>query len=370
MTEVDSRFVNEALLAEEWKVIDTRSSHQFIGWMLPEDLKKGHIKGATDFSKDWLNYCTGNEKKRLQRLKYVCEYKGFDADKKYILYDSNHSDALNVYEYFKSIGLGRCVYYNFNNWQGETIWYPRYYRMVPVWWVWELINNGKPEFHMGNDYKILEVSWGKPCKKYLEAHIPGSIHIDSEEYERGEEWIRPSDEELKKFACRHGIRADTTVVIYCMEGQGAIHKLAVILEYMGVKNIFCLNGSMHNWVEAGYPTESGVNEDMPIEDFGAEIPRRPEVIADMENVRAMLNKQEKGLLVDMRPWEAYIGIDTEYGYVPVAGRIPGSIWCHEKYHYFNPDDTMGNLEEMIEHWKTCGLDLDERLVFICGSGAW
>ncbi len=59
------------------------------------------------FSKDWLNYCTGNEKKRLQRLKYVCEYKGFDAGKRYILYDINHSDALKVYEYFKSIELGR-----------------------------------------------------------------------------------------------------------------------------------------------------------------------------------------------------------------------------------------------------------------------
>ena len=51
MTEVDSCFVYEALFSEEWKVVDTRSSHQFIGWMLPEDLKKGHIKGAADFFK-------------------------------------------------------------------------------------------------------------------------------------------------------------------------------------------------------------------------------------------------------------------------------------------------------------------------------
>ena len=38
--------------------------------------------------------------------------------------------------------------------------------------------------------------------------------------------------------------------------------------------------------------------------------------------------------------------------------------------YLNPDETIGNSEEMINHWKECGVDLGERIVFFCGSGAW
>ena len=89
---------------------------------------------------------------------------------------------------------------------------------------------------------------------------------------------------------------------------------------------------------------------------------------EMRQVIAPENTKDEG--IDIRTWDAYIGIDSEYSYVPIAGRIPNTKWCFDKYHYLSPNDTLGNVEEMLEFWQECGVDLSKRNVFFCGSGAW
>lgn len=370
MKEINSSFVKEALCNKEFCVVDARSSNAYIGWRLEGEKRQGHIKGATDFSAKWLTY-TGikNEKRNIQ-LEEKLKAKGITKEKKVILYDVNRKDASIVAEYLLGEGIENLFYFNFLNWEGETEWCPHYERLVPASWIKQVIDGEIPEhFHPG-PFKIFEISWGKPSKDYIEGHIPGSVHIDTEEYEQGPKWIQPSDEELEAFACRNGITKDTTVILYCMNMRDAASKLESVLRYMGVKHIHCMNGSMINWIEEGYPVETGVNEKQPVDSFGTTVPQDRSAIVGIEEAKRILSGKEPGQLIDMRPWEAYIGEDSEYSYVPVAGRIPNTIWCFDKYHYCNPDLTMGNPKEMLDSMIDAHIDLSERPVFFCGSGAW
>lgn len=368
--EVNSLFVMTVLGNEKWLVVDARSSHAYIGWRLEGEKKEGHIKGATDFSANWITYKGGKEKKKEQQLREKMELKGITKEKHIILYDVNRKDAFVVADYLRDKGIDNLYYFNFENWDGETEWCPHYERLVPPSWVKEVLDGGTPEhFHMG-PCKIFEVGWGKPSKDFIEAHIPTSVHIDTEEYEQGPKWIQPSDKELEEFACNNGITTDTTVILYCMGMRDAASKLESVLRYMGVKYIHCLNGSMINWVEEGYPVESGLNEKQPVEAFGAQVPQDKSSIVGIEEAKEIIKDRSLGQLIDMRTWEAYIGEDSEYSYVPVAGRIPNTLWCYDKYHYCNPDLTMGNPYEMLDSMVKANIDLSDRPVFFCGSGAW
>ena len=139
---------------------------------------------------------------------------------------------------------------------------------------------------------------------------------------------------------------------------------------MGVKHVHCINGSSYHWLNMGYETECGNNPKQKVESFGAAIPQNPREIVKIEEAKLLASGNGKDQLIDMRSWEQYIGKTSGYSYVEKAGRIPNTLWCAKEHWYLNPDETMGNPEEMLNHWKQCGIDLQKRSVFFCGAGAW
>lgn len=364
---VNSEIVKNALKDENWVVVDARDSNAFIGWRLNGEEKEGHIKGATDFSAKWLP-CPDAEVVFEKKM----SFRKISPEKDIIVYDFDGNDAPAVMEYFASKGITKLHYFCLKDWDGEMEYYPGYAGLVPVSWIKELIEGGNPEHYNGNGYRLFEICWGGPSEDFLKAHIPGTVHIDSEEFEVGPEWVRVSDEKLEEFACKNGITVDTTVVIYGLGrlGSGAAAKLAIVLKYMGVKQVCLLNGGMDAWLKAGYPTESGENPKVPVAEFGGKIPADPSALVDIEEAKQMLASPELGQVVDTRTIENYAGITTGYNYVPKAGHIPGTIWCFDRYFYSNPDGTMGNAEEMVAYWKYCGVNPEKRMAFFCGSASW
>lgn len=375
LEKVDSAVLCKALKSENWKVIDTRNSCTFMGWCLNGEKKKGHIPGATDYAADWIRFPFHNpwitREEHLQRYERKLKQKGLTPDDNIILYDANGQDAYVVAEFLKERGFKKLYYYNFGQWEGETRWSEHYEMFVPAQWVKKIIDGEPAEFYDGGPYKIFEVSeTDEPCQEFLDGHIPGSVHISVNEFQREPEWSTVSDKELEQFACNNGITIDTTVIIYAMGYKGASQVLASVLRYMGVKNVHCINGSSYSWVFQGYESEKGNNPKQPVESFGAQIPQKPREIVKIEEARLITEKKSEDQLVDMRPWEQFTGETSGYPYIPKGGRLANTIWCAEKYYYLNPDETIGNAEEMLEHWKSCGIDLEKRVVFFCGSGAW
>ena len=372
---VDEKFVKNIIGLKDWKLIDTRDSNTFIGWRLNGEEKKGHIPGATDYAAEWITFPFGNpwvdpeaQKKRFDQKLLD---KGITPDKKVVLYDYGNGDAEIVAEFLKGRGFEDFYYFDFHEWTEETVWAPNYKKMVPVQWVKDLIDGKNPETYTGGPYRIFEVAeTEEPYPQFVERHIPGAVYISVNEFQNEKDWSTKSDEELEVFAKNNGITVDTTVIIYAEGYTGASHVLACVLEYMGVRDVRCLNGSSYQWVIQNYETESGNPSKRPVESFGGKIPGNPRAIVKIDEAKKIVNLENDDQMVDMRTWEQYTGQTSGYPYFDGAGRLPNVIWCEDSYYYLNPDETMGNPEEILAHWKSCGIDLDKRVVFYCGSGAW
>ena len=372
---IDRKGVEQALESASWTVIDTRDSNTFIGWRLNGEKKKGHIPGATDFAAEWIRFPYKSpweeEGEREHNIEQKLLDKKIPKDSRIILYDTTEKDAPIVAEYLKDRGYKYFYYFNFSEWDGDTVWAEHYEEMVPVQWVKAVMDGKNPEHFHGGRFKIFEVSeTDEPCEDFINGHIPGSVHISVNEFQQEPEWCTVSDEKLRQFACDNGITKDTTVILYAMGYTGASHILATVLRYMGVEYVHCINGTSNHWLYMGYEIETGNHPKEPVEDFGAVTPGRKEEIVKIDEVKEFLLEKEEMQLIDMRSWEQYIGATSGYPHVKMAGRIPKTLWCAKEHWYLNPDETMGNPEEMVEHWKSCGVDPGKRMVFFCGSGAW
>lgn len=367
---VSSLTVQKALDDPQWVVIDARSSAAYMGWRMDGETREGHIKGATDFSADWIRFCDRHQQGAAIWLQNKMVEKNITPQTNIIVYDHTGNDTQRVCSYLLANGIAQLYTFRLSDWEGEMEHYPGYHQLVPVQWVKTLLDGGHPEHFNGGEYKIFEVSWHEASEQFLNGHIPGTVHIDSEEFEVGPEWIHVPPEKLEQFACCNGITVDTTVILYGMNNMAPAAKLWSVLRFMGVKHVYCLNGTMENWLDAGYPVETGLRPKAGCTEFGGVIPHDPSYLVDIAEAKRILAGEAEGQVVDIRRWENYIGQETGYQYVPKAGRIPGTIWCFAKDGYCNPDHTMINRKDMVAHWKKCGIDPSKKMAFFCGSASW
>jgi molybdopterin synthase sulfurtransferase len=356
---------------KDWLVIDTRSNDAFNGWPLDGVKRGGHIKGAVDFSANWLNV---SDDKKDEKLKSLLKSKGITPNKKIVLYDANGKDANNVASFLSKQGFKQIYTYDVNAWAANKDLpmesYPNYKMLVPSSAVNDIINGN----NSGKPYKIFEASWGTEAKDYKAGHIPGAVHIDTDEVEEGPVWNRLKDPELEKFALKNGITKDTTVVLYGSDSMASF-RVAVILKYMGVNDVRVLNGGFASWKNAGYQIETKVNSKQAVTSFGTTVPANPNFIVDMPEAKKILaDKKKNSYLVDIRSWNEFIGKTSGYDYIKPKGRPAGSIWGHagsDANHledFRNIDNTMRNGNEILAMWKKSGIDPNKQLTFYCGTG--
>ncbi|CAH2715607.1 Thiosulfate sulfurtransferase YnjE [Neobacillus rhizosphaerae] len=355
---------------EDWVIVDTRSNDAFNGWALDGVKRGGHIKGAVDFSADWLKVKVD---KKDKKLKEALKSKGISTDKKVVLYDANGKDAQTVAEYLKNNGFKNIYKFDVKEWAANQDLalesYPNYEMLASSTWVNDLINNK----NNGNPYKIFEVSWGDEAKDYKKGHIPGAVHINTDEVEEGPVWNRLKDKKLEKFALKNGITTDTTVVLYGSDSMPAF-RVAVILKYMGVSDVRVLNGGFASWKNASYQVEKKVNSKKSVASFGAVVPANPDYIIDLPEAKTILADKNTGTLVDIRSWDEFIGKISGYDYIEAKGRPAGAVWGHagsDSSHledFRSIDNTMRNGSEILSMWEKDGINPDKKLAFYCGTG--
>lgn len=362
--------LNANIGKEDWVIVDTRSNDAFNGWPLDGVERGGHIKGAVDFSANWLKAETDQKN---EKLKETLKNKGITAEKNIVLYDANEKDSQEVAEYLINEGFNKIYKYDVKEWATNQDLplesFANYEMLVPVSWVNYLIqnnNNGKP-------YKIFEVSWGEEAKDYKNGHIPGAVHINTDEVEEGPIWNRLKDKELEEFALKNGITNDTTVALYGGDPTAAF-RVAVILKYMGVEDVRVINGGFTLWKNAGYEVESKVNSKDSVTSFGAKVPSNPDYIIDLPEAKEILADKNGSTLVDIRSWDEYIGKTSGYDYIEAKGRPAGAVWGHagsdssSLEDFRSIDNTMRNGEEILAMWEKDGINPDKNLAFYCGTG--
>lgn len=273
--------------------------------------------------------------------------------------------------------------------------YPNSDRLVNASWVKNLIdtnNDGKP-------YVIAEVGWGGP-KNYDKGHIPGAIHINTDEVqydyfearsagpvERSttvEEdaakgltendtlprayWNLYPDQYLLPAIAYMGIDIDTTVVLYGKSTSGVTYVLWALM-YAGVKNVRMMEGGFDAWINAGYDNATDTTARTPVADFGTETPLHPEYLSSSAYVREVVNGEHPGaVLADIREYDEYVGKIAPYSYIPASGRIKGAVWGHDSEDLFDSEGNLKSLSEIESMWKEDGFTRKNAVAFYCGDG--
>jgi 3-mercaptopyruvate sulfurtransferase SseA len=360
---------------KEWVIVDTRTTDAFNGWALGGIKRGGHIPGSVDFCASWLD--VESESKTTQ-LAAALKAKGIDREKRIVLTSIEKTDRVRVAEYLHELGFRNLFHFDFNEWvsSGSPLKrYPHYDRLVPPWIVKQLIEGAVPEtFEKAVRIKVVEASWGGEAASYSKGHIPGSFHVNTDHFEPPPTWALGSNIELTQFAKDYGFQADDTVVIASADVT-ASYRLAVVLKYMGVNDVRVLNGGFAAWKRAGYPVETERKPLPTAMSFGAEIPKRPNLIVGVDHVKIGLKKRDEFVLVDTRTWAEFMGETSGYSYHRHKGRIPGSTYGQADFTgknsltpYRNIDATMRNADEILKLWQESGITTNKELCFMCGGG--
>lgn len=361
---------------DQYVFVDARLSDAYNGWALDGIKTGGHIPNAVDFSYNWLSVETDDKEEQLSK---ALEIKGITKEKNIIIYDVQGTDALTVYDYLKAKGYENLLMFDLNLWlEDETLALeklPNYQKIVPASIVKAILAGEIPEtFEKSKNIKVVEASWGPEDSSYAKGHVPGTFHINTDLVEPEPEWMLASPELLKQFALDYGFSKDDTVIVTGAD-QMAAYRVAVVLDYMGVADTRVLNGGLSAWQQAGYPVETESHEPVAINSFGGDIPMNDEVIMTIEELKVALSSNENFTLVDNRTWEEHIGESSGYSYHDKKGRIPGSIYgyagldnAYSLQYFRNVDNTMRNPKEIKDLWQAQGINLENHLAFMCGSG--
>ncbi len=244
--------------------------------------------------------------------------------------------------------------------------------IVPAFIIKDILDGKIPEtFENSKNIKMIEASWGE--ESYTKGHIPTSVHVNTDIIEPPPTWMLDNDDNLTKFALDYGFTKDDTVIVSSSTPM-ASYRLAVILRYIGVKDVRVLNGGTNSWLSAGYELEFTSNPKHSCTNFGADIPVNSQLVVTTSELRQKLKEKNKFVLVDNRTWDEYIGKVSGYTYYDKKGRIPGALYGHSGSdsvsleEYRNIDNTMRNKYEILEMWDKENIDVNKQLIFMCGSG--
>lgn len=232
-------------------------------------------------------------------------------------------------------------------------------------WLNSVIEGEQPQ---SENYVILEVSWGEPSDEYKNTHIPGAIHINTDMIEESTYWNIRTPEEIEQVFEDYGITKDTVVITYGPDISGAA-RVAFVCLWGGVEEVHILEGGLNAWLSRNYPTESGIVDPVPVDDFGTTVPAHPEYVLSMPEEVLEAQKDDNFRLVSIRSWEEFIGETSGYSYIERAGEPLGAVWGHDVDAYFNEDGTVKSIEEIQETlWDEWDIKKGNRIFFYCGTG--
>jgi thiosulfate/3-mercaptopyruvate sulfurtransferase len=367
-------------------VVDSRPIAAYNGWPLAGEPRGGHIPGAVAFPSTWLDSV---EEPEIQRL---FTSKGVVPGRSVVLYGYGTDRLDRLRSTLHDLGHGdiRILEPGFSAWAADGRLpierLPRHEKLVHPGWVRQLVDGQPPVTSPGHRTLLFHVNFGVP-DEYADGHLPGALYLDTNRLEDPVDWNRRSPEEIEATLLALGISRGTRVVLYGRDtlghanekwpgrraGQIAATRAALILRYAGVDDVRLLDGGYDAWVTAGHPVETEPREPTPIRDFGGRIPRRREIIVDIDEAKSIL-ADDNAALVSVRSWREHIGQVSGYNYIAPTGRIAGDVWgncgsdAYHMQHYRNVDNTMRAYPEIAANWAAAGITLDKRVAFYCGTG--
>jgi thiosulfate/3-mercaptopyruvate sulfurtransferase len=225
------------------------------------------------------------------------------------------------------------------------------------------------------DLVIVDVRWylGKPGagrEAYLEAHVPGAIHLDLDtdlaDLGNPNAFGAPGRHPLpdpRTWATAmgaHGIGNDSRVVAYDDVGGWVAARLWWMLDDLGFEAISVLDGGIGAWMAAGLAVSSGEEPSPAPRPFA--LAARWTGVIERDDLRAKLGSV---LLLDARAAPRYRG-ETE-PVDPIAGHIPTAVNATIADN-LGPDGRLLSPEALRSRFEALGAGASSEVVTSCGSG--
>jgi thiosulfate/3-mercaptopyruvate sulfurtransferase len=205
-------------------------------------------------------------------------------------------------------------------------------------------------------------------RAYKDSHIPGAVyaHLDRDlsgpKTGRNGRHPLPDPGALADTLGGFGIDSTSQVVVYDDESGMFASRLWWMLRWVGHDAVAVLDGGFKKWIAERRETRSGLESREPREFIARP---RPDMVATLPDVRALLGRREWRLL-DARAPERFSG-ETE-SLDRVAGHIPGATNRHFKGNLGRDGlfKSVGDLRKEL-HEAIGGISPGQ-VVCYCGSG--
>jgi len=226
----------------------------------------------------------------------------------------------------------------------------------------------------GQGLLLFEVGCGQ-LAHFEQQHIPGAAYLDTASLESPPLFNKTDDGALLATLLAHGIRHDSTVILYG-RSQLAAARAAHLLLYAGVADVRLLDGGFAAWRALALPCASGPARGAPpASAFGAPFPARPEFMLNLPQA-AQLAGREDAALASIRTWSEFSGATSGYHYIDARGDISGARWgragregdINSMSEYQLADGRMRPAIEIAAMWRASGIHDGLHVGFYCGTG--
>lgn len=220
--------------------------------------------------------------------------------------------------------------------------------------------------HLGNEkLRIVDLS---RSSVYDQLHIPHAIHVKPKQLLRQEEQasgLLPDIEGLQALIEYLNISPEHHLVAYDDEGGAWAGRLIWNLHCLGFENTSLLNGGIHAWLAAGFPTSSEVEKLAPV----AHLVEINQAQIDQYRIEypALLEKVKNNNIQvwDCRTEDEYTGLRLAArrgGHIPNARHFEWSTALNRENHL-----KLHPLERTQQRLEQLGFNLNEPVVVYCQS---
>lgn len=250
----------------------------------------------------------------------------------------------------------------------------RWQQLVSATWLAAWLAQTPTAAAPASEWRLLEVGCDG-LEAFLSNHIPDAGYLDTMELEQEPFWNKIYDGALLQCLLRHGIRHDTTVMLYSRSAVMAA-RAAHLMLYAGVRDVRLLDGGFASWLHGGFPMVSGPPFlQAAAADFGATFPAMPTYLINTPQARSLLRKPT-GVLASIRTRNEFMGKTSGYSYIKPVGDIAGALWGHagqgsdvsSMSDFHNADGTLRAAREIEAVWNLAGIHRDKTVAFYCGTG--
>ena len=216
----------------------------------------------------------------------------------------------------------------------------------------------------GSDIPYIAV----PGRRTFEtAHIPGADFLDLQgefsDQTTSLRFMMPPTAGLEAAFGRHGLGADSHVMLYSIGTMMWATRFWWMLRSLGFKNASVLDGGFDKWTAEGRPTESGPAKGYPPASFVAA--PQPGFFADKHQVLAAGGSREAVVVNALGP-QFHRGLEpSRYGR---PGRIPGSVNVPAASLVDSATKAFIPLADAEAKFAAQGITRDTHVVAYCGGG--